>query len=325
VTFGQRDGAKLRSANGELSIPKGFKVLKLKDPPPERDQDSLLNSPPPDRGGSAESPVEPGNLVDVQLAVQKQAHQLKIHHTGGDDFWIKGPAGHERMGKKAALISLVRDHGLRAPQAREMLKEAVACAVHRRPAIYLIKYAYGFGGSLQPGPGAPAMPPPMMGTEQHGPNHTPAIYPQEEFMPVDGMSAQMTNPSVYDPFYMPDQGAMQVAQQASQQGQKEVFDVSMVSGLLKSIGQHDLVDKYLGDLMKALDKVCRIYFLFLWHNEEFQDRYGKQDLPELEDSLRNTIEALGDLVLYLKQKTVNGGERLESTRPEPDVTEAANN
>ena len=45
--------------------------------------------------------------------------------------------------------------------------------------------------------------------------------------------------------------------------------------------------------------------MFYWHNEEFKDRYGKQDLPELEDTLRNSFEILGDLVLFLKQKTID--------------------
>jgi len=35
-----------------------------------------------------------------------------------------------------------------------------------------------------------------------------------------------------------------------------------------------------------------------------QDRYGKKDMPELEESLRNAFEAVGDVVLFLKQKTV---------------------
>ena len=43
---------------------------------------------------------------------------------------------------------------------------------------------------------------------------------------------------------------------------------------------------------------------FYWHGEEFEDRYGKSDMPELEDSLRNSIESLGDVTLFLKEKTI---------------------
>jgi hypothetical protein len=98
------------------------------------------------------------------------------------------------------------------------------------------------------------------------------------------------------------------------------------------VRQDSIVDRYLGDLMKALDKLGRIMFMFYWHQEEFEDRYGKQDLPELEDSLRNAFEVLGDVVLFLKEKTVGGGPGAfnatgvgPSDAGEPNLNEAARN
>jgi hypothetical protein len=145
------------------------------------------------------------------------------------------------------------------------------------------------------------------------------------------MDSGQYDQSIYDPFYQPDQNAMQVAQQASNSGQKEVFDTAMVSGMLKAVRQDSLVDRYLGDLMKALDKLGRILFMFYWHQEEFEDRYGKADLPELEDSLRNAFEVLGDVCLFLKEKTVAGGAGVEMAgvggpdRQDPSIEEAARN
>ena len=131
--------------------------------------------------------------------------------------------------------------------------------------------------------------------------------PQTDYMDVPELAAGNTDPSIYDPTQMMDPMAMQTAQQARQQGQKEVFDTSMVSSMLKAVQQDSLVDKYLGDLVKALDRLGRILFMFYWHNDSFMNRYGKQDLPELENNLRNAFEVLGDVVIYLKQKTINGG------------------
>jgi hypothetical protein len=160
-------------------------------------------------------------------------------------------------------------------------------------------------------PRRPGLPRAVHGHEQNGPNSVNAIYPQEEFQPVPAWTPTRPTRRVYDPFYQPDQGAMQSAQQASASGQKEVFDTSMISGMLKAVRQDSLVDRYLGDLMKALDKLGRILFMFYWHQEEFEDRYGKQDLPELEDSLRNAFEVLGDVCLFLKEKTVQGGQGMD--------------
>ena len=56
--------------------------------------------------------------------------------------------------------------------------------------------------------------------------------------------------------------------------------------------------------MAALDSLGRLLMNFYWHQEEFEDRYGKSDLPELEDSLRNAFESLGDITLFLKEKTI---------------------
>jgi len=65
-----------------------------------------------------------------------------------------------------------------------------------------------------------------------------------------------------------------------------------------------MVDRYMGDLMKGMDRLGRILFLYYWHGEEFEDRFGKQDMPELEDGLRNAFEGVGDIILVLKRKAV---------------------
>jgi hypothetical protein len=99
------------------------------------------------------------------------------------------------------------------------------------------------------------------------------------------------------------------ARQASEQGQKEVMDTSVISGLVKTMNVDTVVDGYIGDLMLGLDRVGRILFMFYWHWDKFKERYGQQDMPELEDNLKNVFESLGDLVIFLKQKTI-----------EPDVS-----
>lgn len=331
-------GCKLRVTQGEMTVPEDFKIIKVEDPPKppkKKDRFSIMSEAP--FGNSYESekrPIEPGNLEHIQTMLHKQASVLKVHDTGSNEVWIKSRGTSERMSKKAALISLVRDHGLGEDQAQQIIKEAAAKAIHNQDAVYFIKYAQGFGGgvagNLQPGPTAPQFPLPPMGMETAGPNSYPAIYPDEQMLPVPGMQANLSDAQIYDPFYQPDKNTMQVAQQAAQSGQKEVFDTAMISGMLKAVRQDSLVDRHLGDLMKALDKLGRILFMFYWHQEEFEDRYGKQDLPELEDSLRNAFETLGDVSLFLKEKQVGGGsidgmagESSGANNAEPDIQEAA--
>ncbi len=334
VRINEREGSKLVSNNGTLNIPANYKIIKISDPPkPKKSDTDLMPCCESSDGGSEDSPIQPGNIGDIQMLVneKKASSKLHLHDLGANEIWLKSAShGEQRMHKSAALLSLVFDHGFDENTAATMLKKASEHANRNESVSYFVKYAEPFMRNGE-GPSAPAFPEPEYGTEQMGYNSVNSIYPQEDYMPVDGMDSSATDPSVYDPFFEPDQNAMQVAQQASNSGQKEVFDASMISGMLKAVRQDSLVDRYLGDLMKALDKIARILFMFYWHQEEFEDRYGKQDLPELEDSLRNAFEMLGDVVLFLKEKSVSGGSLEMSgvggknTDAEPNLEETARN
>jgi len=333
--FNKFPGSKLRSVQGELSVPKDFKVFKLKDPPPPKKKDDdgpMMECCGPDSEGSAEKPIQPGNLADIQLFINEKTGSLRLQDTG-TEVWVNT----QRLTKSAALVSLVRDHGCSEADACLLLQEAARAGAVKQAVAYRIRYAPWVkqaaptnNSQLEGGPTMPGFPSPLMGMERVGPSSYPAIYPQEEWEDIPSMSSNRTDPAIYDPFYQPDQRAMQMAQEAANSGQKEIFDTSMVSGMLKAVRQDSLVDRYLGDLMKALDKIGRILFMFYWHSEEFEDRYGKQDLPELEDTLRNSFEVLGDLVLFLKEKQV--GDGLDTLgagghvgKGEPDIEEAARN
>src|SRR6185312_4711147 len=117
---------------------------------------------------------------------------------------------------------------------------------------------------------------------------------------------------------VPDTGVASVVNQAAQLGQKEIFDAAMIGGLLKTTGDDQLVDQYLGDLMKAVDRLGRILFQLYWHKDRFEERYGKTALPELESSLRDQFEGLGDIVLFLRMKTVQSDPSMALRRSELD-------
>jgi hypothetical protein len=134
-------------------------------------------------------------------------------------------------------------------------------------------------------------------------NGYPSVLHSEFQLPVPDLMAANTDRNIYDP-RGPDRRSMEIAQQAANSGQREVFDTAMLGSLLGVVRQENMIDRFLGDMMKGLDRLGRVLFLFYWHGEAFEDRYGKQDMPELEDSLRNAFEAVGDIVLALKRKSV---------------------
>jgi hypothetical protein len=144
---------------------------------------------------------------------------------------------------------------------------------------------------------APAIPEPTMG---HDPSIGDAVvqYPLTDLINVTGEPYKQRGDIAVD------MDATFRAQQAASQGQKEVLDTSVITGLIKTMDPDSAVDSYIGDLMLGLDRVGRILFMYYWHFDKFKDRYGSQDMPELEDNLKNVFDNLGDLTLFLKQKTI---------------------
>ena len=101
-----------------------------------------------------------------------------------------------------------------------------------------------------------------------------------------------------------DEGAIERIRKASNTGVKEIVDTQLMSELAKSAYSVDKVQDYLPIISKALDRICRSLVMFYWHNEDFEERYGKQNMPQLEDALKDNIRAIGDLIGYLRDKSV---------------------
>jgi len=290
-----KEGGRMRNMHNELYVPKGFKVIKL----------SEGSAGHADR--SEKPAIEYGNQLDVQKAIFEKTAGIEVRHTGSSVS-----INDVQLEPKVAVVHLVRDWGLREKQARAILKNAAAKKVvsYRVSApswFELVKEAAPgdmIDPRMAPTTGAPPFPSPPSGLEQTMLGSVQSIYPQQEALPVMPSSVNLVgNEQVYDP-RLPDPKTMAIGYKAQQTGQKEVFDTSMIGSLLKNVRSESIVDKFLGDLMKGMDRIGRILFSFYWHGEEMQDRYGKKDMPDLEESLRNAFEAVGDVVIFLKQKTV---------------------
>ena len=309
-------GTRLRAIGGELRVPGTAKFLQLKKPYSDSGGSLLIPCGCSDGDRSDPSPIQFGNIEDIQTIFYEKTARLKLYDADSD-LSISSPLGVKQLSKKGAFLDLIRTHGFSEKTAKEMIHEAE----RNSGAIYRVQYAPGFGdkvdlvksafgGSLQPGPSAPMhdIPPELAMELLGGRNPVLTQSPSERREIVPELDSHNTDMNAWDPWqnYTAEdfQQTMSTAQSAAQDGQKEVFDTSMIGGLLKAVRQDSLVDRYLGDLMKALNSLGRVLFLFYWHQEEFEDRYGKADMPELEDSLRNSFEALGDVTLFLKEKTI---------------------
>lgn len=102
-----------------------------------------------------------------------------------------------------------------------------------------------------------------------------------------------------------DEEARRLAEEAAAAGQRHVFDQAAIGGLVKVYDTANVVDSYIPDFMDTIDRLGRILFLFYWKHEDFNQRYGSDDVVQMEDSLRNVFKQLGELTLHLKEKAVH--------------------
>lgn len=101
-----------------------------------------------------------------------------------------------------------------------------------------------------------------------------------------------------------DEEARRLAEEAAAAGQRHVFDQAAIGGLVKVFDTANVVDSYIPDFMDTIDRLGRILFLFYWKHEDFNQRYGSDDVVQMEDALRNVFKQLGELTLNLKEKSV---------------------
>jgi hypothetical protein len=297
-----KKGSSLRASMGDIFVPEGFKMLKCE--PGEDDVDSAEGQGACGCGESKDPPLMPGNLLDAQMELMQKTSSLTVTNNGHTVEIHSGQKqrSEKELSEKQALVSLVRDHGLREEAAREILKQASA----KRKFECRVKYAepYGSPMMINSAPNAPSDPGAVMGGESIMGTSVPTQLGIDVGMPVSGMSASQTDRSIYNPNTELDQKDLRSVIDAAQSGQREVFDTAMIGSMLRTVRDDGMVDRYMGELTKGLDKLGRILFMFYWHGDRFADRYGKADMPELEDSLRNAFEMLGDVILFLKQKTI---------------------
>lgn len=287
-----RVGGVLKAMRGDVYVPDGFKKIEISKP--KKNDDGMCCGAD---GVSGSPPIQPGNLKDIQMLIFEKTSALKIYHNS-TELDING----YKCSPLQGLIHLVRDHGFREKQARSMIKQAEAKKVAR----FRVKYADEYYDLQKTGPTAPIMPEMPSGADPMTDGSVPVQNMLEANLPVTGMSANLTDREIYNPKGPePDYQTMQHAQQAGQSGQREVFDTAMIGSLIKATRDESMVDRWLPDIMKGMDRIARILMIFYWHQEEFADRYGKSELPELEDSLRNAFEAVGDILLALRQKTID--------------------
>lgn len=234
------------------------------------------------------------NTVLAQL--DKVASAIKVW-SDGCETTIRDDEGTRNYTGVNALGRLIRKHGCSETDAAEILREArsqpVSYRIVRKTAAELLPFNdpqdTESGGSMSNFHDTKV---PTRTVEKASPPSNREFY--EYHSPFSGTGDENT------------QTTADTVSQASEDGQKEVFDASMLSALVKSHNPTEMVDRFLPTIVSGMDRQGRLLFLLNWHYEEFQERYGKDDLQEFTDDLKSNFESTGDLVIFMRKRTLAG-------------------
>lgn len=278
-------------------LPSNWKALKLvgRDSMPYSEREAL---------GKV---LDLGNMYDIQAAMDKNAfHKLAVESDGLEyNLRLDRNFATKPMGYKQAFVQLVSTFGLPVDSAEDMLSEAASSFKSRRT----VKLAQALPGGPGVGVSMPMMPEqaasvdPYTGIPMY---QTPYEQTMEGSMtglpPAPGGNPDGENIGGESEM---NADAKATAEQAASLGQKTVFEHSSIGGLAKTYDTGSVIDSYIPEFMKSLDKLGRVLFLYYWKNEDFAERYGSGGIAEMEDLLRGVFKSYGELVLALKKKAID--------------------
>lgn len=292
ICFTKKEGSSVQNFGRTMFVPKAFKALVIKKGTPEDRKYSGPSNPSSDNltlGSFNQA------LMDLQVkqASSKRAgvHTLAMLNDGLHFTPDIDGIRHRPLRKAAAMKFLIEKCGFDEADADLVIAETKPA----KRTQYFMKYAFG----------EPPQSPTFIEPDIHDDPgmRTPMQYPHTTLENLGQTDNSAAHEEYRNDRYV-DDAAKQQAQSASQLGQKEVLDTAVISGLVKTMDSDSAVDGYIGDLLLGLDRIGRILFMYYWHNDKFKERYGQQDMTELEDNLRNVFKNLGELTLFLKQKTI---------------------
>jgi len=271
---------KFRAGEGKLYVPSGAAILNVGS----RYGDDLML----------------GRASDLKNTLYRPLSKLAVFRSGNEVVLSYGGKQSQPMTATEAVVRMVGGVGLRESAARELLKTASV----QRVARCMVKVAEPY---LDNDP-AYALPADLDYMHQGSMQLLDGdSVPTTEFEPKNqrvGMPKEYVRQQIRPVHYV-DDGAFDTARQAEQTGSKDVMDASAMTSMLRNMRDDQLIDRFVPSLASALDATGRLLFQYYWHQEDFAERYGDRDMPELEDGLRNLFEALGDMTLKLKQKSVD--------------------
>ena len=342
ISIGSNDGVPKQSGAGVI-IPGNWKALKIRTFPTwagsaDGSAEDFVKKEEQLRKAraEAESKYRFGSAIDILESMKSEGiERIKVASAdNGLEYTITMDGAKRRHGPfnyKKASVELVTRFGFRPRRAFSTLAKAASAGsttlLVRVPSLCK-KAQDGLVNVSMPAPqeqlpsidpytGVPVYQSPYVDVTQGEYTGVPGLPPEGGYTRGINMGGEMERSmgggaefpdehtdSMQDQALPIDEQARQLAEEAAAAGQRHVFDQAAIGGLVKVFDTAGVVDSYIPDFMDTIDRLGRILFLFYWKHEDFNQRYGSDDVVQMEDHLRNVFKQLGELTLHLKEKSV---------------------
>ena len=308
----KRAGNTLEYRNSAIYVPKNFKLLKIHTS--EYDYpliggetlDFKKRRENEEKTRSRIHQGQPGGLhhLDAYLR-ERNVFPLTVQSNGSEYFVSVAGVKAKYSNALECKIGMVTDIGLDEGQADEVVTKIASS----RPVEGHIKIAYLGDQTLS------------MEDEQPYTNEmgqpTYSGVPHMDY--ADTSDGYTGDPTQLGLGVKPDieniQQNVQNATSLAQSGQKEIFDTQSIATLARYSNPNDKIMGYVPNFVTSLDKLGRMLFMVYWETEKFQELYGKDEMPELVELVKNVFNNLGDLIIFMKRKTpdlsINNNEQAE--------------
>lgn len=297
----KKPGDRLEHRNHAIYIPKGYKLLKI-----HLDSSyypSVDYSLPKEERVKKESEIEserarirqgkPGGFYCLaSLLRENNTFPFTLHTNGSDYFLNIGGAKATYANPIEAKIAMVTEVGLSEKDAELALTDIVP---NIKKSGYIKVAVTGEH---------------MLSLQDEQPEHNefgqPTYYGVPWMDQHDCSDGYTKDPTAQGLGVKPDEASLgntiNQAVQLAQNGQKEIFDTQAITALSKYTDSSSKVLQYVPNYVSTLDKLGRMLFLAYWDTKTFEEMYGKDELPELIELVKNVFTNLGDLVIFLKRK-----------------------
>lgn len=238
-------------------------------------------------------------MMEVQ-AVDKGVGRVEIY-SDGIEYSVKAPFYRKSgLSKRAVAEALCIDLNMRGKDVSRLIKEA---SQEKRSSCYIIKQAVPMNYQ-QPASYGPQYQPQNVAQLSNPPVQQGQYWPEQYYRETYNPHAPAQNREGFrlniGPGNMAEQptGSMdsQYAMMGAQTGNKNIMEAGTVMSLSKCQDIDDMVESYIPDLKRAMDRIGRMLFLYFYQADKFADKYNQTELRETEESLRNLFKDMGKVV-----------------------------